>query len=150
MWLWDVVETNHNDNNECFHWNLQEMSQGLTVGTSWIRTTERSGWRTNEPSLGVSFGTCVRCREDVPMKRHCYNLGSCHDVLIRCCGDVALRRLGDVPSRRCWVFPLRHSATSLGRIESCYDVATASSYRVGTVLEKLFCQAYLLQIKWMF
>ena len=102
-------------------------------------------------SLGVSFETCLGRREDVPMRRRCYILlRSCHDVPIRCCGDVPLRRLGDVPSRRRGVFLLRHSATSLGWIERrCYNVATASSCRVGTVLKKLFCQTYLFQFKWM-
>ena len=42
-------------------------------------------WRgSTETSLGVSFGTCLRCLEDVP-----------------------LRRFGDVPLKLLWVFHLR-------------------------------------------
>ena len=109
----------------------------------WIRTTETSWWRTNETLLGVSFETCLRHREDIPMRRRYYALLRYpHDVPIRCYGDVLLRRLGDVPSRRRWVFHLlcncdiagMYRETSLRR---CHDVLLP-----GGLLPKLWSCAF--------
>ena len=72
------------------------------------RNSEKWWSRTTTISLGVSFETCLRRREDVLMRRYYYVLlRRRHDVSIRCRGDVPLRRFNDVPSRRRWVFHLR-------------------------------------------
>ena len=65
--------------------------------------------------LGVSFETCLKRREEVPLSRRCYVLmRRPHNVPIGCRGDVPLRRLGDVPSRRRWVFHLRRNCDIAG------------------------------------
>ena len=116
------METYHNDVIGCFIWDLQE--------TSWIRT--------NETSLGVSFETCLRRREDVLMRRCCYLLlRRRHDVPIRCRGDVPLRRLNDVPSRRRWVFHLRRICDVAGTyretsLQRRHDVLLPGRGIVGT------------------
>ena len=122
------METYHSDIIECFIWDLQETSQRLTNGTSRIRTTEMSWWRTTETSLVVSFQICLRRRGDALMGRRCYViLRRCFDVPIKCRGDVPLRCPGDVPQRRRWVFHLRRNSDVAGTyretsLRSCYDV----------------------------
>ena len=65
--------------------------------------------------MGVSFETCLRRREDVPMRRRCYVLSRRrHNIPIRYRRDVPLRRLGDVPSRGRWVFHLRRNCDVTG------------------------------------
>ena len=116
------METYHNDVIGCFIWDLQE--------TSWIRT--------NETSLGVSFETCLRRREDVLMRRCCYILlRRHHDVPTRCRGDVPRRRLNDVPSRRRWVFHLRRICDVAGTyreasLQRRHDVLLPGRGIVGT------------------
>ena len=80
-----------------------------------MRTTETSWWRANEMSLGVSFETCLRRREDIPIRRRCYILLKFrHDVPIKCRKDAPLRRLGHVPSRLCLLFHLRRTCDVAG------------------------------------
>ena len=125
------METYHSDVIECFIWDLQETSQRCTNGTSRIRTTKMSWWRTTVTSLGVSFETCLRRRRDALIgRRCCVFLRRCH-FPIRCHGDVPLRRLGDVPRRRRWVFHSRRTCDVAERRR--YDVDTTSCCRVGSM-----------------
>ena len=96
-----MVETYHSDVIGCLICDLQEASQRLNNGTSWICTIETSYWRTTDTTLCVSFETCFRRCRDVLMGRYCYLLLTpSHDVPVWRREDVPLRRLGDVPPRR--------------------------------------------------
>ena len=95
--------------------------------------------------MGVSFETCLRRREDVPMRRRCYVLlRRRHDVPIRCRGDVPLRRLGDVPSRRRWVFHLRRTCDVAGTyretsLRHCHDVLLPGGIQLNYISCSMVC-----------
>ena len=78
---------------QTYCWGLQETSKRCT--------NRKSGIRTIEMLLGVSFETCLRHCEGVLMERRRYvHFRRFHDVPISCRGDVPLRCLGNVPPRR--------------------------------------------------
>ena len=72
--------------------NLPVGDHDKVTCTLRICTTETSWWHTTETSLGISFQTCLRCREDVLVL-----LRRFHNVPIRRRGDTPLKHLGDVP-----------------------------------------------------
>ena len=75
----------------------------------------RLGELYTETTLGASFETCLRRREDALVGRRCYFLlRRRHDVLIRCRAGVPLRRFCNVPPRRRWTFHLRRSCDIAG------------------------------------